>query len=177
MSSPTLHATPRATSACSAAARLGQVGEQYPGGFEQRDADIEAGAGRPATELVADVVHSASELADAWAAMTPAAWAGTGRTPEREMAVADLPFRRWREVEVHRADLGLAFGWQDWSEQYVEAELARTLPATSGRTPDGRPVELPTDLDRRHALAWLLGRAEAPPGLPSLTPWQASPPP
>jgi maleylpyruvate isomerase len=156
------------------AARLGQVGEQYPGGLAQRAADIEAGADRPATALIADVVNSAIEVADAWAAMTPEAWTGTGRMPEQDIAVADLPFRRWREVEVHRADLGLGFGWEDWSDQYVEAELSRTLPTTAGRTADGRPVELPADLDRRRALAWLLGRTEAPPGMPSLTPWQAT---
>lgn len=157
------------------AARLGQVGEQYPGGFAARAADIEAGSGRGASALVADVVASAAELADAWAAMSDEAWAGTGRTPERDVPVAELPFHRWREVEVHRADLGLGFSWHEWSDDYVEAELARTLPGAAERTPDGRPVELAADVDRRHVVAWLLGRAAPPAGMPQLTPWQANP--
>src|SRR5919206_1227017 len=37
------------------AARRGEVADQYPGGAAQREAEIEAGAGRPAAELVADV--------------------------------------------------------------------------------------------------------------------------
>ncbi len=125
------------------AARLGQVGEQYPGGLAQRAADIEAGADRPATALIADVVNSAIELADAWAAMTPAAWTGTGRMPEQDIAVADLPFRRWREVEVHRADLGLGFGWEDWSDQYVEAELGARFPPPRAAQPTVDPSSCP----------------------------------
>jgi maleylpyruvate isomerase len=49
-------------------ARRGEVADQYPGGNEQRAADIEAGAGRPAADLVADVAGSAGRLEEAWAA-------------------------------------------------------------------------------------------------------------
>ena len=42
------------------AAARGEVAAQYPGGMAQREADIEAGAGRPAAELVADVVATAA---------------------------------------------------------------------------------------------------------------------
>ena len=41
------------------AALRGEVGDQYPGGNPQREADIEAGAGRPAAELVEDVLAAA----------------------------------------------------------------------------------------------------------------------
>jgi len=44
------------------AASGGEIGAQYPGGMEQRNADIEAGAGRSAAELVADVADSNSRL-------------------------------------------------------------------------------------------------------------------
>src|SRR5208282_6678876 len=39
-------------------ARRGEVVDQYPGGLKGRAADIEDGAARPATELVADVRSS-----------------------------------------------------------------------------------------------------------------------
>jgi maleylpyruvate isomerase len=153
----------------------GEVADQYPGGFEQRTADIEAGSGRRATELVADVLASSARLRDAWFAMDDLAWRGEGRVVEGVWPVADLPFRRWREIEVHHADLGMAFTWRDWSRLYTERELARTVAASAGRTPDGREVEIPAGTDDRSALAWLLGRADPPPGAAELSPWQATP--
>jgi maleylpyruvate isomerase len=152
----------------------GEVADQYPGGFDQRTADIEAGADRCAGELVADVLASSARLRDAWFAMDDAAWRGEGRVVEGVWPVTDLPFRRWREVEVHHADLGLRFTWRDWSRLYTERELARCVAASAGRTSDGREVEIPPGADERSALAWLLGRADSPAGAPELAPWQAT---
>lgn len=157
------------------AAGRGEVGEQYPGGTDARAADIDTGAGRSAAALAADVASTARRLDAAWVALPDAGWDGMGASPNGPMPVVDLPFRRWREVEVHRADLGLAFGAEDWSDAYVEAELARTLPASAGRTPDGRPVTVRAGDDPRRVLAWLLGRATPPDGAPHLTPWQEPP--
>ena len=36
-------------------AAQGELRDQYPGGLQQRKGDIEAGSGRPASELVLDV--------------------------------------------------------------------------------------------------------------------------
>lgn len=44
----------------------GEEVARYPGGPEQRDRDIEQGAGRPATELIADVADSAKRLEVTW---------------------------------------------------------------------------------------------------------------
>ena len=44
-------------------AARGELLDQYAGGLEQRRADIEAGAGRPAAELVADVVATSAAVA------------------------------------------------------------------------------------------------------------------
>ena len=52
------------------AANEGRAAAQYPGGLEQRNADIEAGQGRPAAALVADVIESNGRLEAAWSAMT-----------------------------------------------------------------------------------------------------------
>jgi maleylpyruvate isomerase len=94
---------------------------------------------------------------------------------EGEWPVLDLPFRRWREVEVHHADLGLGFSWRSWSKLYVERELARTIAHLPERT-IAEPVELTSNSidDDRSNLAWLIGRAEPPPGTPKIKPWQAT---
>lgn len=139
----------------------GEIADQYEGGVEGRAAEIEAGAGRAAAEQVADLAEAIARLELAWDAATEAVWAhGFGRNPVGELlACADLPFRRWREVEVHHADLGLDFGPAEWTAAYVDTELPRSLA--------GLPARLSLD-DRRTLLAWLLGRAGDPPPLP---PW------
>lgn len=144
------------------AAAAGDVADQYDGGEAGRAADIEAGAVRPAAELVSDLAAAVARLEDAWDRATPDVWSqGFGRNTFGVLqACADLPFRRWREVEVHHADLGLDFGPDQWSAAYVDTELPRTLAAL--------PARLSLD-DRRALLAWLIGRAPGPP--PELPAW------
>ena len=107
------------------AAVRGEVAAMYPGGRDQRNHDIEAGAGRPAAELAADVTATAAQIESVWAEMPAQAWAGRGLTVAGELAMADLVFIRWREVTVHHADLGLGYSWSDWDTEYVRLELAR----------------------------------------------------
>ena len=95
----------------------------YPGGFDARTADIEAGAGRTAEALVDDVRMSAARLELAFARLSDDAWAGEGLTVLGPASIEDLPFRRWREVEVHHADLGLGYSPADWPADYVRSEL------------------------------------------------------
>ena len=141
-------------------AMRGESLEQYAGGVEERAAAIEAGAARSAAELADDVRSAAARLEDAWAAMTPEAWDGHGFARGRVWPCRGLPFLRWREVEVHHADLGLGYEWPD---DYLAHELPVAL--------DGLPTRLPAIDDRRRLLAWLLGRADQPAGL-ALEPWQ-----
>jgi maleylpyruvate isomerase len=172
------------------AAAHGRVADQYPGGLEQRAADIEAGAARPAAALRDDVRATCERLEQAWAATPDAAWAsGTGRTSRGEMTLPQIVFRRWREVEVHHADLGLGFGWQDWSDAYVDLELDEAALGLAARLPGEMSVRLqPTDAvgcwivetvpqervelraPRHELLAWLLGRHPRP-DWPALGPW------
>jgi maleylpyruvate isomerase len=139
----------------------GDIVDQYEGGPEGRAADIEAGAGRSAAEQVTDVAASIARLEALWESTPDEVWArGFARTTRGELvACADLPFRRWREVEVHHADLGLDVAPGSWSAPFVDTELPRTLA--------GLPARLSLD-DRRALLAWLMGRASTPPPLP---PW------
>jgi maleylpyruvate isomerase len=172
------------------AANAGDIGDQYPGGASQRRADIEAGAVRPAADLVADVREACDRLEQAWTGTTDAAWAmGSGRMMSGEMPLADIVFRRWREVEVHHADLGLEFTWQDWSLEYVDLELELSARNLALRIPENLALRIepsdaigvwivePVPLERtvvrgtRHELlAWILGRVDRP-DWPELAPW------
>lgn len=132
----------------------GEQRVQYPGGNEQRAADIEAGAGRPAAELVADVRDSCDRLEATWTAMTAEAWAGGGVRADGSTWPAPLIVaHRWREVEIHHADLGLGYGPADWDDAYVATELARQLSVLPARLDPA---------DRRQLLAWLMGRRDQP---------------
>ena len=89
-------------------AARGEVRDQYPGGLEQRRAEIEAGAGRPASELVADVARNSTAVEEVMAALSPAAWDAPSRTARGVVEPSrDAVFSRWREVVVHHGDLGL----------------------------------------------------------------------
>jgi maleylpyruvate isomerase len=142
-------------------AMAGRVADQYEGGLEGRAANIAAGAARPAAELIADLGRAIDDLDATFSRVTPEVWTtGHGRMGNGEVCTcAELPSRRWREVEIHRVDLGLGPEPADWPDAYVELELPRAL------------SQLPQRLsaaDRAVLLAWLVGRADAPPELP---PW------
>jgi maleylpyruvate isomerase len=153
------------------AANRGEVGQQYPGGLEQRNADIERGAVRGTGEIVADVLDSNRALEAAYDAMSPLGWQGEGESARGRVAVAELPFRRWREVVVHHADAGLGFTWRDWPSDYVRIELQRMTMLWDSRAPMGL-TGLPAPAmaaDEHTRLAWLMGRTSiegiAPAGL------------
>jgi maleylpyruvate isomerase len=172
------------------AANQGQIGDQYPGGLDQRTDDIEGGAGRSADEMVTDIRSTTARLEQLWADTTDQAWAtGEGRTVRGVMSLPEIVFRRWREVEVHHADLGLDFAWRDWSDDYVDLELDHAANGLAPRLPDDIAIRLePTDAigcwiietvpqerlvleaPRHELLAWLLGRHPRP-DWPTLSPW------
>jgi maleylpyruvate isomerase len=135
-------------------AACGEVRDQYPGGLEQRRAEIEAGAGRPASELVADVARTSAAVEEVLAALSPAAWDAPSRTSRGVVEPSrDAVFSRWREVVVHHGDLGL--GPVRWPLALVAAWLPRELPRLAER---GDPARL---------MAWVVGRGPAP----ELEPW------
>lgn len=129
----------------------GQIVDQYPGGYAARAAEIAAGAGRPASELVEDVAETATRLEAVCLSVPEAAW----ERPTRTVSGVERPARtmmltRWQEVEVHHADLGLGHEPKDWPDGLLDIWLPRELERLSKRT------------DRTALLAWLIGRAEAP---------------
>jgi maleylpyruvate isomerase len=126
-----------------------EISPQYPGGREQRNADIEAGAGRPYLEIVADIARASAALEAAWRALPDDTWRRLGRgSSGAELTMAEWVFRRWREVEIHLVDLGTdRYLPSDWPPAYVTEELRRII------------TDHP---DQPGLLLWLAGRADAP---------------
>jgi maleylpyruvate isomerase len=140
------------------AAQRGEIAALYPGGAEQRERDIAAGADRPAAELVADVAGATAALEAAWDATPDDIWAtghGASLAPA-DIGLDEWVFSRWRETEVHHNDLGIGFTWARWSAPYVDEQLRRATEhyrAQMGELPDAAMELLPAE-----RLAWLLGR-------------------
>ncbi|MET0233759.1 MAG: maleylpyruvate isomerase family mycothiol-dependent enzyme, partial [Kibdelosporangium sp.] len=129
---------------------------------------IEAGSGRRADDLRADVRRSSAELAKAWAELSPGDWARPVRY--REATVAITVPTRWREVETHTADLDLGYRTADWAPGFcgqlieflaprVPAGTKLTLTGPHGQWSfgQGEPVEVSGDIT--DLAAWLAGRA------------------
>ena len=135
---------------------------RYPGGPAARDSDIEAGAARSAKELAADVTTSAERLDETWARSVEAGWPGRDLLAGDRWRTPESPWRRLRELEVHHADLGLGYGPEDWSEEYLRWELPLALQTVPGRIEDPG--------DARRFLAWVIGR-RSDPGSFDLGPW------
>ena len=132
-------------------ASRGEVLDQYAGGVAGRAADIEAGAHRPAADLVADVRTSAAAAERAMTGLAPAAWDARSRNSRGlEEDSRDVVLSRWREVVLHRGDLGLHPGPFPWPMPLVEACLPSALGGLAVRAD-------PTAL-----WAWTLGRGPAP---------------
>ncbi len=144
------------------AASRGEQALMYPGGLVQRTNDIEQGASRDAETLVADVRMTIWKLDAAWVTLDADGWAGSGAMLTGEVVpIVVVPFRRWREVEVHHVDLGVpGFGVDDWSDAYVAKELAIQMRQWKSRRPMGM-TDLPqavNGLSAKRRLAWLLSR-------------------
>jgi maleylpyruvate isomerase len=145
----------------------GEQVEVYEGGRPARAAAIEAGAGRPASELVQAVLESDALLEQAWAKAGPDDWARPVRY--RDGVLLDTVWCRWREAEVHAVDAHLGYEPSHWSPEFC-AHLVEFL---APRVPNGVELMLsPTDGGR----AFLLGggrSVELRGRLTDLTAWLA----
>jgi maleylpyruvate isomerase len=161
---------------------------------EQRNADIEAGAGRSAHELRVDASASAGRLIQAineldvrhednLVARAP----GAPTFPAREIATLRLV-----ELEVHHADLGIGYTPDDWSADFSDLLLERVMndradgPSMVLRSTDtgglwkyGVPGQGPSIQGRACDLAWwVVGRGDGSGlsadtnTLPDLGPWR-----
>lgn len=157
-------------------------------GPEQRSAEIEAGAHRPATEQLADVNETAARLDDAMAALPADAWEALVRSAKgRTIPATEIPWLRAREVWLHAVDIGADPGQLPAS--LVAALLDDACGIMAARpesvslrlvAPDREWVIGTGDLEVRgtavRLLLWLTGRddgagLEASSALPALPPF------
>lgn len=128
-------------------------GLMYPGGVPQRNADIESGAVRSFAEQVAHIRATSDDFERTLSMLTDEQWAGEATAPFGIVKVAEVPLRRWREVEVHRLDLGLGYTWRDIPSAWVAADLG------GRRSVYAQPIPADvTALGDRAELAWLFSR-------------------
>lgn len=103
----------------------------------QRDEDIDAGAIRPAAEVVEDLGDTARAVLDALATLTPDHdGVEVERTPGgARFRARALPFLRLRELAYHHVDLDAGFGFADLPDELQALFLAdevRRLQHASG---------------------------------------------
>ena len=104
-------------------ARTGEERRMYASP-QQRDADIAAGAARPAGELRGRVASSAAELAGDLAALPEPAWDARVITAQGvNRLAAEIPWMRDREVYVHAVDLAAGVGFADLPPDFLGALL------------------------------------------------------
>jgi maleylpyruvate isomerase len=112
-------------------ARTGVVTPAYPS-QQARDEAIEAGAGRPAAELVADIARTAAEFGAEAATLDGRAWEVSVHLLDgREFPAALVLTRRLVEVELHHTDLGCGYRRADWPAAFAAMDLPE--PAGSQR--------------------------------------------
>lgn len=99
----------------------------------ERDAIIEATAGRSAAEHRAVIAETSHRLDELWAEVRD--WS-TGLAP--------AVFTRWREVWIHMVDLDLGIGPGDWTADFA----CHVLDVLHRRLPEGHAIRA-TDLDER----------------------------
>jgi maleylpyruvate isomerase len=140
-------------------ASRGEVGDQYPGGMAERNADIEAGAHRTSSQLATDLRQQVWALETHWARATTDTWQGSARRPGGAIvAISDLVFLRWREVAIHLVDLDVGLDHDSWSDFFVEQETSRQMAALQQR---GISLSEPLDaVSAAQWLAWMIGRGD-----------------
>ena len=177
-------------------ARTGTETPQYAS-QDERDAQIAAGAGRPAAEICADVAQSAEEFTARAAELSAQDWTAQVRGLRGPAHPAWFTLhRRLTEVHIHHVDLAAGYEPADWPDWFIADMLYRVTGQLAGD--EAAPAAVLTDADTGrqfllrpdlgselvitgpgHALlAWLTGRdsgaglAPDPPGpLPSVPPY------
>jgi maleylpyruvate isomerase len=126
-------------------ALAGRPTRMYPGGREQRNLEIDNAARLPPKQLLERFERSAAELATVWRDVRRDQW-GTSFTESElgTMQLGRLVAMRLTEIEVHHADLAVAFGPRSWSPEFARGCLPlriASLPRLRRRSDADRVVE------------------------------------
>jgi maleylpyruvate isomerase len=159
-------------------ARTGMPSYEYESA-DARAADIEAGAGRPAKVLIADVRRTVGALEEAATCMPPQAWRRLIRYTGGQEHPADVVLpSRLAEVLIHHVDLDLGFTPEDWPRPFVADMLTLLASSLSRRegmaamrlaSRDGGGIyavggagsaDITVTGSGPELLAWLLGRSD-----------------
>jgi maleylpyruvate isomerase len=108
-------------------AARGDIGTQYPGGAEERAADIAAGRGVGAAALRSDVRRASDALMEAWRELPEDAWQREGKVIDGSRTIAHTVWARWREVELHHLDLDLGYQPSDSPIVFVRRALCERV--------------------------------------------------
>ncbi len=131
-------------------AAAGEIRRLHPVGYDP-DAAADAGARRPAAAFRAGLEDVLEDLESAWDSLSEELWDRQAIMMAGPRAMTEVVAHHLRNVEVHHVDLDIGYDPADWPDEFVEAELEKRLRALPGRA------------DHASLLAWLLGRAPAPP--------------
>ncbi len=130
-------------------ARTGIETPMYPS-EEARARAIQAGAGRSAADLAADLRASAAAF-EAAADLPAGAWDAPVARRGVTFPAAGILTRRLSELEIHHVDLGAGYQPGDWPADFVQETLARVASDFAGRLdapaclarPDGHDAAYP----------------------------------
>src|SRR5262245_47098615 len=86
---------------CAVSAARGEPAVQYPHRLDGRGGDIEAGSGRPVSELLADATSAQGALMATWRTLPTSAWDVVAEVPTGQRSIAELVSVRRRELLVH----------------------------------------------------------------------------
>jgi maleylpyruvate isomerase len=114
-------------------ARTGVETPEYPS-LAARAEEIEAGSGRDAAALVADVRHSAARFALEYLRMPAEAWHRIVRwTGGRRLPALRAADSRLSEVLVHHVDLRAGYAPNHWPPEFVSEMLSRVAGSLASR--------------------------------------------
>lgn len=134
----------------------GEVRSQYDGGRDAREAAIDRLAADPVV-AVAEHRRACADLDERWRRMGPEHWTRDVLRLDRGPGPAlGLVWARWREVEMHRVDLGLGYEPADWDPVFAKRLLEELLDRTGLRAEVAQRVRGPVP----ELAAWLSGRRD-----------------
>ncbi|WP_405829632.1 MULTISPECIES: maleylpyruvate isomerase family mycothiol-dependent enzyme [unclassified Streptomyces] len=121
-----------------------------------RDADIARDAGRPLEEHLTDLRDSGARFL-----ATTEPDQDWSRTVELRNGITDLaanvPFRRWIEVDLHHVDLNIGYELEDLPQEFTDREITFLADRWSAR-----PEVPPTALVAADGRTWRTGSAGEP---------------